>query len=119
ISTNLATSLALGGNKVVLIDLDIRIPKTSSIMGVADKAGVSEFLAGTKTWDEIISETRNKNLYVIGAGSGDDNARELILNGKLNNLLTHLSADFDYIVMDASPIDPVSDSYTFSEYCDI
>jgi tyrosine-protein kinase Etk/Wzc len=119
ISTNLARSLAMAGNKVVLVDLDIRIPKTSSIMGVADKPGIAEFLEGTKTAAEIIGSTMDENLYIIGAGIGKDNSRELILSGKLNNLLASLNKEFDYIVLDASPIDPVSDSYIFSEYCDV
>jgi tyrosine-protein kinase Etk/Wzc len=119
ISTSLATSLALAGNKVVLVDLDIRIPKTSSIMGVVDKPGIAEFLDGTKTPEEIINKTKHEKLFVIGAGNGKDISRELILSGGVSNLLTYLSAHFDYVVMDASPIDPVSDSYIFSEYCDI
>jgi hypothetical protein len=48
ISTNLALSLALAGKKVVLVDLDIRNPKSSSAFGIVDEAGVSEFLEGTK-----------------------------------------------------------------------
>lgn len=119
ISTNLARSLALAGNKVVLVDLDIRIPKTSSIMGVHDKAGVAEFLEGTKAPEEIISGTMDENLFIIGAGDGKDNSMELILSGKLGSLLSYLNTKFDYIVLDASPIDPVSDSYIFSDYCDI
>jgi tyrosine-protein kinase Etk/Wzc len=119
VSTNLARSLALAGNKVVLVDLDIRKPKTSNIMGVADLAGVSEFLEGEKAPEEIINNTPDKNLFVVGAGSGEENSRELILSGRLNQLLAYLSAHFDYIILDASPIDPVSESYIFSEYCDM
>lgn len=119
ISTNLARSLALAGNKVVLVDLDIRKPKTSSIMGVDDKPGVAEFLEGDKAPEEIISRTTDENLFVIGAGNGKDNSRELILGGKLNNLVAFLTDTFDYVVLDASPIDPVSDSYIFSEFCDL
>jgi tyrosine-protein kinase Etk/Wzc len=119
VTTNLARSLALAGNKVVLVDLDIRIPKTSSIMGVVDKPGVAEFLEGDKAPEEIICRTMDENLFVIGAGSGKENSRELILSGKLNSLLTFLTDTFDYVVLDASPIDPVSDSYIFSEFCDL
>ena len=119
ISTSLATSLALAGNKVVLVDLDIRIPKTSSIMGVVDKPGIAEFLDGSKKPEEIINATMHEKLFVIGAGNGKDISRELILSGRLSNLLAYLNTHFDYVVMDASPIDPVSDSYIFSEYCDI
>ncbi len=119
VSTNLARSLALAGNKVVLVDLDIRIPKTSSIMGVIDKPGVAEFLEGSKDPEEIINNTMDENLFVVSAGNGKDNSRELILGGRLKNLVTYLTATFDYVVLDASPIDPVSDSYIFSEFCDL
>jgi capsular exopolysaccharide synthesis family protein len=119
VSTNLARSLALAGNKVVLVDLDIRIPKTSSIMGVVDKPGVAEFLEGEKAPEEIIGRTMDENLFIVGAGKGEDNSRELILSGKLNSLLAFLTDTFDYVVLDASPIDPVSDSYIFSEFCDL
>lgn len=119
VSTNLARSLALAGNKVVLVDLDIRKPKTSSIMGVVDKPGVAEFLEDDKTPEEIIGRTMDENLFIIAAGNGKDNSRELILSGKLNSLVAFLTETFDYVILDASPIDPVSDSYIFSEFCDL
>ncbi len=119
ISTNLARSLALAGNKVVLVDLDIRKPKTSTIMGVVDKPGVADFLEGTKEPEEIIGSSMDSNLYIVSAGSGIDNAREQILSGRLSVLLNYLNANFDYVILDASPIDPVSDSYVLSDYCDI
>jgi tyrosine-protein kinase Etk/Wzc len=119
ISTNLATSLALAGNKVVLVDLDIRKPRTSALMGIDHLAGVAEFLEGSKTPQEIITATEHKNLFVVSAGQSEENSRELILSGRLDILIAHLSHHFDYVVLDASPIDPVSDSYTFSEFCDI
>lgn len=119
ISTSLATSLALAGNRVVLVDLDIRKPRTSAIMGLDQQAGVAEFLDGSKTPEEIISATEVKNLFVVSAGRGEENSRELILSGRLEILIDYLNDAFDYIVLDASPIDPVSDSYTFSEFCDI
>ena len=119
ISTNLATSLALAGNRVVLVDLDIRKPRTSALMGIDQQAGVAEFLEGAKTPEEVISATELKNLFVVSAGRGEENSRELILSGRLDILIDYLNDTFDYIVLDASPIDPVSDSYTFSEFCDI
>jgi len=119
ISTNLATSLALAGNKVVLVDLDIRKPRTSAIMGIDQQAGVAEFLEGLKTPEEIITANEHKSFFVVSAGRGEENSRELILSGRLDILIAYLSDRFDYIVLDASPIDPVSDSYTFSEFCDI
>ncbi|MBD0297564.1 MAG: polysaccharide biosynthesis tyrosine autokinase [Flavisolibacter sp.] len=118
ISTNLATSLALAGKKVVLIDLDIRNPKSSSLLGVAGEEGIGEFLAGTKHPEDIIRKSSVPNLYVIGAGGEVENAEELMLSGKLTELLSYLEEPFDFIVMDSSPIDPVTDASILSEYCD-
>jgi capsular exopolysaccharide synthesis family protein len=118
ISINLAISLALSGKRVVLVDLDIRNPKTSSFFGVSEETGVAEFLEGSKMPEEIIRETEYTNLYTISAGGDIDNARESIITGKLHELLDHLNSEFDYIIMDTSPIDPVTDAYVFSDYCD-
>lgn len=119
ISSNLAASLALAEKKVVLIDLDIRNPKISSLMNVSEKRGVAEFLEGSSKADEIIHATKIPNLYCISAGADMDNAREQILSGKLKELLNYLDSKFDYIIMDSSPIDPVTDAYVYSDYCDI
>lgn len=118
ISTNLAVSFALSGKKVLLIDLDIRNPRVSAVIGLANEAGIVEYLTGTRTAAEIIKKTDFENLFVIGAGGESDTALELILTGKLNELLASLQNQFDYIIMDTSPIDPVTDAYVFSEYCD-
>jgi tyrosine-protein kinase Etk/Wzc len=118
ISTNLAVSFAISGKKVALIDLDIRNPKVTSVMGLLGEPGIVEYLAGKKTAREIINKTEYENLFVIGAGGESEEAMELILSGKLNDLLLAIQDDFDYIVMDTSPIDPVTDAYVFSDYCD-
>jgi capsular exopolysaccharide synthesis family protein len=118
ISASLAASFAMSGKKVILVDFDLRNPKISNVMGVADEAGVAEYLHGTKTHFEIIKETKYPNLYVIGAGGEYDNNSELVLGGKVKDLLDSIQDDFDYIVMDTSPIDPVTDAYVFSDYCD-
>jgi tyrosine-protein kinase Etk/Wzc len=118
ISTNLAMSLALAGKKVVLVDLDIRNPKSSSALGIVEEAGVAEFLEGTKRPDEIIRTTDHKNLNAISAGAEIENARELILTGKLRELLDYLEGVFDFVIMDTSPVDPVTDAYVFSEFSD-
>lgn len=118
VSTNLAVSFALSGKKVLLIDLDIRNPRVSSVMGLINEPGIVEYLAGLKTHQEIINKTDLPNFYIISAGGEAENSKELIFNGRLNELLTAVEDKFDYIVLDTSPVDPVTDAYVFSEYCD-
>jgi tyrosine-protein kinase Etk/Wzc len=119
ISINLAISLALASKKVILVDLDIRSPKVSSVFSVSSKAGIADYLEGTADMEEIIWKTAYENLYTIGAGSDIENARELILSGKFSNLLSYLETRYDYVIMDTSPINPITDAYVFSQYCDI
>ena len=117
-AANLALSLAQSGKKVVLLDLDLRNPKSSSLMGVREQIGVGEFLEGDTVVEEIVKETAYKNLFVVGAGGETANPTDLLLNGNLDDLFGYLESSFDFIVVDTSPIDPVADAYVLSDYCD-
>ncbi len=118
ISTNLALSLALSGKKVVLLDMDLRNPNTSDVFDLNDQKGVAEFLEGEYEPYECIHKTDYKNLFVVPAGSASINPTELLLKGDLQKLFTYLQEVFDFIIVDTSPVDPVTDAYILSEYCD-
>jgi Mrp family chromosome partitioning ATPase len=60
----------------------------------------------------------SNNLFVIPSGGACENPTELLINGKLGDLFTYLENAFDYILVDTSPVDPVTDAYVLSEYCD-
>ena len=57
-------------------------------------------------------------MYILPAGSSSVNATELLINGNLNELFTYLVQVFDYVLIDAAPVDPVTDAYVLSEHCD-
>ena len=120
ISANLAISLALTDKKVVLLEVDLRKPKLSEIFGMnSNTAGISSYLIGEKEADEIIKRTEaNPNLFIISAGPIPPNPSELILNGRIQELLVYLENAFDYIVIDTAPVSPVTDAYLLSQYCD-
>lgn len=120
VSANLAISLALTDKKVVLLEVDLRKPKLSEIFGMnSNTPGISSFLIGEKEADEIIKRTEvNPNLFIISAGPIPPNPSELILNGRIQELLAYLENAFDYIVIDTAPVSPVTDAYLLSQYCD-
>lgn len=120
ISANLAISLALTDKKVVLLEVDLRKPKISEIFGMSSaQPGISNFLIGDREADEIIKRTDvNPNLFIISAGPIPPNPSELILNGRIQELLAYLENAFDYIVIDTAPVSPVTDAYLLSQYCD-
>lgn len=120
IAANLAVSLALTDKKVVLLELDLRKPKLSEIFGLKSaSSGITNYFIGDKEADEIIKRTDiNPNLFLISAGPIPPNPSELILNGKIQELLAYLENAFDYIVIDTAPVSPVTDAYLLSQLCD-
>jgi tyrosine-protein kinase Etk/Wzc len=119
VSTNLAYSLANSGKKVVLIDFDMRNPRTSTLFTMLQQPGVTDYLAEAGTPEAYIKPTSFNNLSILPAGTRIGDSTELLLNGKLDSLFEYLSEQFDYIIVDTSPVDLVSDGYLLSEYCDI
>lgn len=120
VAANLAITLALTDKKVVLLEVDLRKPKLSEIFGINHTSnGISNYLIGEKEADEIIKRTEiNPNLFIVPAGPIPPNPSELILNGRIQELLVYLENAFDYIVIDTAPVSPVTDAYLLSQFCD-
>jgi capsular exopolysaccharide synthesis family protein len=119
ISVNLAVSLSLTGKKVVLVDMDLNNPTVGKILNVSRDMGVTEYLMGTSTADEVIGKLHAfDNLYYISAGEIPDNPTELLANGRAEELLDYLNGMFDVVVIDTSPIILVTDGYILSPLCD-
>ena len=120
IASNLALSLSLGGNKVALLELDLRSPKLGSILDKEEHTGATQYLTGEKGIDAIIQKTKlNENLFFIPAGGIPPNPSELLLNRRMPELLNRLETTFDYIIIDSPPIIPVTDAYIISPLCDL
>lgn len=118
ISNNLALSIANSGRKVVLIDFDLRNPKTSGWYKKSVDKGIADFLERSEQEiDDIIYKTDHSELFLIPAGNSRSNPTELLLNSDLSKLFDYLNNIFDFIIIDSSPIDPVTDAYILSEYC--
>lgn len=119
IAANLAVSIALTGKKVVLVDLDLNVPTQSKILGVNYEFGISDFLRGQKYPEEIIKKLPGyEDLFFIPSGSLSENPSELLLNGKVNELIDYLDNSFDMVIIDTSPVVLITDAYILSEMCD-
>jgi capsular exopolysaccharide synthesis family protein len=119
ISANLALSLARSGKRVILLDMDIRNPQFSRIFKLKEAVGIAEYLEDDIEPSELVQNTEQHNLFVIPAGATQANPTELLLNGKLPDLLNYLEEEYDYIIVDTSPVSPVTDAYIVSEFCDL
>lgn len=120
IAVNLALSLSLTKKKVVLLEFDLRKPKVSKILNVPHHPGISNYLVGHSSLNDILKQPieNNEYLYLLSAGVIPPNPTELILNGRLEHLLATLRASFDYIIIDTAPVGPVTDARLLAPFAD-
>lgn len=113
-SLNLARSLAQLGNKVLLIDADLRCPKMHVINDVSNKSGLSTLLTVTDLNQEMIDETIQKNvdfnLDILPSGPKVPNPSNLFGSIEMRNLLERLGAIYSYVVIDSPPVLYFADS---------
>ncbi|MDH6308164.1 tyrosine-protein kinase Etk/Wzc [Dysgonomonas sp. PFB1-18] len=118
IATNIASVYQLMGKKVVIIDLDLRRPSVAKTLQVDATKGVSNYLIGQVTLDEITIAHPDYGFDIIPAGTLPPNPSELIKTEKTKELLAHLKEVYDYVIVDCSPVGLVSDAYILSELAD-
>jgi capsular exopolysaccharide synthesis family protein len=109
VAINIAGILAFTGKKVIIIDLDMRKPKIHRGFGVSNIIGMSTILTGVTPLDECFNNSPMENLKFITAGPPPPNPSELILSGKLTEIINELKNQFDFIVIDNAPIGLVTD----------
>jgi capsular exopolysaccharide synthesis family protein len=111
ISMNLANSLSKTGLKVIVLGLDLRMPKLNDYVKSTFSIGVSNFIVDDSLTpkDVIQSISESYNLFMINAGDIPPNPAELLLKPRFKELMAYLRENFDYVIMDTSPIGLISD----------
>lgn len=119
ISTNLGATLAISGQKTVILELDLRKPKILVGLGLAKGHGLTNYLVGSAKLEELAKPVPHvDNLYVIPCGPVPPNPSEILLTPKFGQLFEWLKQNFDCIVIDTAPVGLVSDAFTLSQYAD-
>jgi succinoglycan biosynthesis transport protein ExoP len=108
-AVNLAIAFSQIGKRVLLIDADLRRPRCHAIFNLQNDEGLTEVLSGLKQTNEVIKSTDRSNLFFLSAGSPVPNPGELLVFSDLRELLSKLNQEYDYLLIDSSPIVPVTD----------
>ncbi len=105
IAVNMAQAFAAAGDKVLIIDSDLRRPRLHKVFTSAGPrtGGLSELLIGSKSLDEVVRSAGQKNLYFMPAGLLPPNPAELLASKRMRLCLEKLSTVFDRIIIDGPP----------------
>ena len=120
IASNLAVAFAKTKKKVLLIDCDMRLGRQHEIFGLSNKEGLSNLLAESKLGEyrEYLQKTTVKNLSIITRGVVPPNPSELLDSATMEELLEKVKQKFDYVILDGTPIDGLSDSLILAKKTD-
>jgi tyrosine-protein kinase Etk/Wzc len=120
IAVNLSIALAMSGKKVILLELDLRKPKISKTLGLDNSVGFSNFIIGKASYEDVIVPSgAEPNLFILPSGPVPPNPAELILLQQTEDLFKRLRAEFDFIIVDTSPVGLVTDAQLINKYADI
>ncbi len=115
---NAAIAFAHLEAKVLVIDADLRRPRCHEVLNLHNGAGLTEVLSGQSTIDEVIQPTSVTNLSFISAGTSSLNSTDLLGSRRMHKLLGYVRERFDYILIDCSPVMPVSDALVIAAMVD-
>ena len=129
VAANLAISFARHkSSRVLLIDGDMRRSSLHHSLGCSNEAGLSTYLAGKATVTEILQRCKpdeNGAMYpglasltFVSGGNDGDHAADLSGNPRFRELIEMVSPHFDWIVVDTSPVNLVSDGVNLARACD-
>ena len=125
VASNLAVTFAQAGNKVILIDADMRKGRQYKIFDALPRPGLSNYLSGMDLEEgedpdisKYLQRTEVNNLLIMTAGNIPPNPSELLVSDQMNKLLKDLKSVCDIVVIDGTPCELVTDSVILSRIVD-
>ena len=119
VSINLAGVIALSGQKVVILDLDMRKPKIHKAFNDENDKGMSTILINKHDFKECVKSTSLPNLFYIPSGPIPPNPSELIISKEFDILLDNLKKEYDTVLLDSPPVGLVTDGVLIMQKVDL
>ncbi len=109
-AANLAISLSQTGQRVLLIDADMRKPRQHELMKVKQTPGFSDLLVGKAKANDAMRRTPSQRLWVMPSGPLPPNPAELLNSARFRIFLSTLGEHFDWVILDSPPVMAVTDA---------
>jgi capsular exopolysaccharide synthesis family protein len=114
-AANLAVALAQAGNKIILIDTDMRRPSLHHKFNVPNNMGLTNLLLSKEDDTAFTQETDIPGLSLITSGPLPPNPAELIYSERMKHIINWLREKVDYIILDSPPVLAVTDAVLLSQ----
>lgn len=115
---NLAVSMSQQGQKVLLIDADLRNPTVHSIFGTENTAGLVDVLQGTMSWREAAQKTEFKSLDVLSSGLVASSPADWLDSKVMEGWLQEAKEEYDLVLFDCSSVLDFVDARMIAHLCD-
>jgi len=118
VACSIAIAMAQGGQRVCIVDCDLRRPRIHRIFDRVGDPGLTNVLVGEATLDDVAKPTRVENLWAVPAGLTPPNPADILHSERFGRFIEELAARFDRVIVDSPPIVAVTDSAIVSRVMD-
>lgn len=115
---NVAATLADAGNKILIIDCDLRKPRIHKFFNLSNAIGVTDILLNGYDYKKFVNKIEYNNISVLTSGHIPKNPSELLSSESMKKFIELLKMEYDYIMIDTPPVVPVTDGVIMSTYID-
>jgi capsular exopolysaccharide synthesis family protein len=116
---NLAVVFAQMGDRILIVDSDLRRPSMHRYMNVSNNIGLTNYLLGQVTIDKVIQTTELPSLHFIPSGKLPSSSMGILSSAKMKEFVTEMKSRYDYVFLDAPPIMGVSDASVLASMVDM
>ncbi len=116
---NLATVFAQNGNKVLLVDSDLRRPSLHKRLGLTNSLGLTNYLLGQNKLEEVVQTTSLENLHFLPSGRLPSSALGILNSPQMKDFIKEAKSRYDFVFFDAPPIMGVSDATVLASGADL
>ena len=118
VTVNFGATLAMAGNRVLLIDADLRRGSVNEFFDFKRSGGLSDVLSGRVHWLDVTRESQIPNLDVITTGKLPMNPGELLSSAVVPVMIKQAMEEYDYVIIDCPPLTAIDDAFSLFEHVD-
>lgn len=118
LSMLIAASASLSHQRVILVDCDLRRKSVSAAFGMKDKPGLTDILTDKASLGDVTLRDDATMLSLLPGGVDVQNYADLLNSQRMRDLIAQLRAQFDYVILDATPLLPIVDAAVLAQHAD-